>query len=271
MVGCVGEDQFGADYLSHLQSLGASVGHVKRVPGPTGTALIWVDPTGENSIVIVAGANAHVSAGQVQEAAVSSALSSSKAILMQLEVPTEALVAACKTKGDALAFLTPAPFPKAGLDAELFAHSDVLLPNRGEAQKMYASLGGSSADPTPQECAELILSKGGCSAVVVTLGGDGCYVAVKEAAGVAAEKIPAAKVEKVIDTTGAGDAFAGSLAYFYSQLVEKKGSASTRVDAASLFEAARRATAVAAYSVARKGAQSSYPKRADLDGDLFRF
>lgn len=281
MIGCVGNDTFGVKYCEHLKSIGVNTNNVIKTETstPTGTASIWVDAeTGENSIVVVGGANHCITPETIKNAEISKCISECTCLLMQLEVPTATLLEATKIEpaspSHRKTFLTPAPLTSSGLPSELLQASDVLLPNKGEAKHLYSMLGGDKTEPTPQECAQIILTKGGCGSVIVTLGGDGCVISyVNDTNEIICNHVPAAKVDKVVDTTGAGDAFAGSLAYFYSRLTSTDNTNTTgRINGVALTEAAKRATHVAAYSVARKGAQSSYPSRNDLNMDaLFQF
>ncbi len=154
------------------------------VDGPTGRALIVVDATGENSIVVIAGANASVAPSPDRPRA--------KVVLAQLEIPittVHAILAAARADGS-LVILNPAP--AAPLPAELIAGCNVIVPNQHELEQ----LGGVQH-----------LLDTGCEIVVTTLGGAGADV--HTARGVT--HIPAFEVP-VIDTTGAGDAFCGALA-----------------------------------------------------------
>ena len=154
------------------------------VDGPTGRALIVVDAAGENSIVVIPGANASVSPSPDQPSA--------KVVLAQLEIPiaaVQAILAAARADGS-LVILNPAP--AAPLPAELIAVCNVIVPNQHELEQ----LGGVQH-----------LLDAGCEIVVTTLGGAG--IDVHTTRGVT--HVPAFEVS-VIDTTGAGDAFCGALA-----------------------------------------------------------
>lgn len=182
-VGALGDDA-AADVLHEVlatDSIDAS--HVATVAGPTGRAVIVVDEHGENSIVVVPGANSAVRApASLPDAAV---------VLAQLEVPipeVQAVFAAARAAG-ATTVLNPAP--AAELSAELLALSDIVVPNEHEAEL----LGGPEA-----------LLAHGARAVLVTRGGAG--VDVITSGGL--EHVPPHPVDPV-DTTGAGDAFCGSL------------------------------------------------------------
>jgi ribokinase len=229
MVGRVGDDAQGAWLRGALAGDRVDVTQVRvDRDAPTGMALIAVDATGENTIVVSPGANARVSARDVAKAG--ELVSEADVVLLQHEVPSEAVAAAIAAAGG-LVVLNPAP--ARGLAGPV----DVLVPNRGELE----ALAGGSGDPLM-----LARSVAGARAVVVTLGADGAVVVEGERF----ERVPAPRV-KVVDTTGAGDAFCGALAQALAE-------------GAQLVEAARWAVRVAAVSVTRHGAQGGLPWREDL-------
>ncbi len=225
LVGAVGEDASGADALRSLRAQGVDVDGVRTVPGATGRALIVVSPRGENLILVDTGANAVVDAESVRQAA--GRWTADTVVLAQGEVSREvidAVAAACRAVG-ARFVLNLAPFLE--VDADTLATADPLVVNEIEAAQI-------GIDPTAEAGTSPARS------LVVTLGGDG---AVVRAASIT-ERLPARPVE-VVDTTGAGDAFVGTLA--------------ARLAAgADLVTAAATATAAAAYAVAHRGASSSY-------------
>jgi len=182
-VAAVGDDDAGRRLLAAVIDAAADPSYVARVPHPTGRAVITVDERGENSIVVVPGANAHVSG---------TALPRSGVVLAQLEIPRDAVVAALAAgrRHGAVTVLNPAPAGQ--LDAELLDLVDVLVPN----EHQLAAL-----DPPEQ------LVGRGVRAVVTTLGGAGVRVVTAERAWHQApfHVLP-------IDTTAAGDAFCGALA-----------------------------------------------------------
>jgi ribokinase len=229
MVGRVGADAQGARLRDHLAHEGVEVSHVTvDDDAPTGMALIAVDGSGENTIVVSPGANAHVGAGDVDAAG--DVLAGAAVTLLQHEVPSSAVHAAIAAAGGTVV-LNPAPA------RALAREVDVLVPNRGELAKLARRDG----DPIDQ-ARGLERAK----AVVVTLGAEG--VAVVQ--GERVERIEAPRVHAV-DSTGAGDAFCGALAQALA-------------DGADLVEAARWAVRVAAVSVTRVGAQSGLPRREDV-------
>ena len=183
-VGCLGDDDAGHRLYAVLAGEGIDATEVTTSSSPTGRALIVVDAGGENSIVVVPGAN--------NDVALPASLPAANVVLCQLEVPLDRVARALAEarRGGATTILNPAP--AAPLPSDLVATCDIVVPNEHEAE----SLGGARA-----------LLAAGCRAVVVTRGGAG--VDVHTADGFV--HCPAFTV-KVVDTTGAGDAFCGALA-----------------------------------------------------------
>jgi ribokinase len=237
MIGCVGDDQAGADLLASLEGDGVDSSRVRVVDGvPSGTAFITVRGDGENQIVVSPGANARLTPGDV--AAAEAALAAATVTLLQLEIPLEAVAAAARTAGGRVV-LNPAPVRP--LPAELLAQVDVLVPNRVE-------LGQLAGGPAPSTVSEAVRLAGrlAARAVVVTLGADGALVVGDGQAS----HVPAVPVQPV-DTTAAGDAFCGGLA-------------DALAAGAGLGDAARRAVRVAAAACLRHGAQASLPTPAEV-------
>jgi ribokinase len=228
-VGRVGDDDAGRRLRDGLAAEGVDVAHVQVDPSaPTGMALIAVDRAGENTIVVSSGANARVSAADVEAAR--DALAGAAVTLVQHEVPEEAVAAALDCGGGTVV-LNPAPA------RPIVAAVDVLIPNRGELE----ALAGRGGDPV-----ELARGLALARCVVVTLGSEGAVIVEGERV----ERIAAPRVDAV-DTTGAGDAFCGALAQ--------------ALDAgADVVEAARWAVRAAAASVTKPGAQGGLPWAADL-------
>lgn len=198
MVACVGDDEAGTLLRRDLADAGVDIAAVGTVPGPSGTALIAVDPQGENSIVVVPGANA----AWPDDALDAVALGSDDVVLLQLEVPfaiVETAVARASAAG-ARVVLNAAPSdPRV---AGLLDRVDVLVVNEGEAAALF-----DLDRPLDVATAARLAADAGL-ALVVTLGSRGAVAA--SADGSVAEH-PALVVE-VVDTTGAGDAFVGALA-----------------------------------------------------------
>lgn len=183
-VGAVGDDPAGRLLRATLAADGIDDSGVETVSEPTGRAMILVDGRGENSIVVVPGANAWVS--------VDASLTPATVVAVQLEIPVPAVESALARARAAGARTLLNPAPAAPLPATLLGRCDVVVPNQHELEL----LGGVDA-----------LLATGCGAVVTTIGGDGAEIAT--AGG--REHVPAFTVD-VVDTTGAGDAFCGALA-----------------------------------------------------------
>jgi ribokinase len=233
MLARVGEDAFGSALVENLHGNGVDTRHVESVPGaPTGSAFITVTPDGENAIVVSPGANRSLSPHDAEAAAES--LRDAGVLVAQLEVPVEAVEAAARivTEGGGRFLLNLAP-PRE-VPEGLLSLCDPLVVNQHEARLLLGE------EMRPGETAKALLGLGPASAVV-TLGEDGAVLSDRK--GV--ESFPAPEVE-VVDTTGAGDAFAGALA--------------ARLAAGdSPREAVPYAAAAGAAAVTREGAQGSLP------------
>lgn len=255
MVGCVGDDVFGPRATQGLEGAGVDCGLVRTVSGtPTGTALITVGARGENTIVVIPGANGALTAADVERAA--GAMAACHAVMMQFEVPDEVVMAAAatiarlrKTAARPLLVLNPSPYRGTAVPPD--GTVDMLIINEVEAEEM-TGLKVQSPEDAAEAALRLLprLRQGGH--VVVTLGEQGA-VAVSDGDETPLY-IPAKKVRPV-DTTGAGDTFAGALV---TQLCAGR----------SMAEALRFATAAAAITVTRPGAQSSFPRRVEVEAAL---
>jgi ribokinase len=178
MVGAVGDDEGGSAYRSRLSSLGVDVSRVVVHPQePTGTALIVVSADGENSIVVVPGANATVTWADLS-------LEPGDVLLVQLEIPLDAVAAGVRAAASAGARVVLNTAPYADLPPELLDLADPVVANEHEASQLGA---------TPRS-------------LLVTKGGDG---ATWGSVMAPADPVPE---DEVVDTTGAGDAFCGVLA-----------------------------------------------------------
>lgn len=228
---------------------------------PTGTAGIYVDAHGRNTIVIGAGANAALSVEYVD--AQSDVTATAAVLLAQLESPTETVLAALQAarQRGATTVLNPAP-ANAGTTTDLLAQADIITPNETEFAALLARHLGEriTADDVAtldgvtlhQHCRQLLPH----GTVVVTLGATGVYVSHPEDA-LRGDARPhyrvAAEAATVVDTTGAGDAFNGALA------------ASLAENAVTAFaDHVRFANRYAALSTERAGAALAMPTRADL-------
>jgi ribokinase len=203
MLGAVGDDPAGVRMVEDLRRRGVGTGPVRTVAGvSTGTAYITVTPDGENTIVLDPGANGLVDAAAVEEAWPS--LPPAGVLLSLLEIPVAGVAAAVRlaVKAGMRPVVTLAPAQP--VPAELLVGLDPLLVNEHEAAFFLGAgdLGGDVAG------AALELLRLGPRSAVVTAGAAGAAVAEDGAA----RMLPAVPVAEVVDTTGAGDAFAGALA-----------------------------------------------------------
>jgi ribokinase len=229
----VGDDAHGRLLLDSQRAAGVDTVGVLVGGAPTGVALITVDPSGDNSIVVSPGANGRLVPKDVQAAG--SLLEASRVVSAQLEIPLETVVEVVRTLPSGTRFVLN-PSPPRPLPADVLAACDPLIVNEHEARVIAGDdLGG-----TPEDWAAALLALGPRS-VVVTLGAEGALVADGEAM----TRVPSVKVEAV-DTTGAGDAFTAALAW-------RLGTGET------LPEAAAYAARVGAAAVTRPGAQESFP------------
>lgn len=265
-VGAVGRDAFAAVAREGLRAAGVDVSALAEVDGPTGTAIITVDAAGENSIVVVPGANAAVDAAHVEQAR--GTVAAADLVVLQGEIPaagSEAAARACT--GRLMLNLAPV----IAVDPAVLRRADPLVVNEHEAARAAEMLGAvdeaaspvaSDAGPdgvTPDDAAPDTVERGvverllaaGVPSVVLTVGPRGAWIGAGSAEPT---RVPAPAVDAV-DTTGAGDAFVGALAVGL-------------VRGEALADAARRAVQVGAFAVGRRGAQPSYPAAEDpLPGD----
>lgn len=244
LVARLGRDSFGDQAVRNFESQGIDTAFIVRdLDTPSGVALIFVDSDGENEIAVAPGANARLSAADVENAMVS--VQPGSTIVVQLEIPMATVVRTAELAHErgCSVVLNPAPMPREGLPPGLLQHVDVVVPNQSEMR----SLVGLSADAVLDEGAARKLLVKGVKCAVVTLGSQGALVVTPEAV----EHQSALEVMPV-DTTAAGDAFTGALAVGLST-------------GSSLADSARFAARVAAFSVTRVGAQSSLPTAAELE------
>lgn len=243
MVGRVGGDAFGAELLSGLTASGVGCGAV-LVDATTysGVALIAVDDASENNIIVVPGANGQVGEPDIERLKL--LLGQAKVLLLQLEVPLAAVVAAARAAKQAgvTVILDPAP-AQAHLPAELYPLIDITTPNQVETGQL---VGFDVNDLETAKRAAAVLHQRGVGTVITKLGKQG---AICIGQGESFE-IPAFPVT-AIDTVAAGDCFNGALA-------------AGLAIGMSLGEATRQASAAAALSVTKAGAQPSLPTGAEL-------
>lgn len=243
MVGAVGDDAHAEAALSLLEECGVRLDTVAaHHDTSTGLAVVTVDERGENTIVVVPGANATVDAAAV--GAHAALLEEAEIVVLQGEIPRDGIETAARLCGGRV-ILNPAPVLE--LDAEVLRRADPLVVNEHEAGLVLRWL--APGMDVPRDAPDMLqaLRREGIGSLVLTLGGAGALVL--PAGTDDAVPIPASPVVAV-DTTGAGDAFIGALA---AHLLESE----------DLVEAARFAARVGAFAVRSEGAQPSYPSRGD--------
>ncbi|MGD1157891.1 MAG: ribokinase [Terriglobia bacterium] len=245
MVAKVGDDEFGERLQQGLKTSGVNikaVGVVRRTS--SGIALISTDGQGQNSIVVIPGANGKLLPKDLEKAV--SLLRSSGMILTQLEIPLETVecLAALACRFDIPLMLDPAP--ARALSTRLLRQVTFLTPNETETSILCGIRTDELNPSTAPQIAQRLLSRGPHN-LIIKMGSQGAYVA----ASTVEDFLPAFKV-KAVDSTAAGDAFNGGLA-----VALMRGQ--------DLLAAARFGSAVAALSVTRMGAQPSMPTARDVD------
>ena len=237
LVGRVGSDMFGEQSLRNFEADGILTDYVVSDSElPTGVALIMVDDRGENMIAVASGANSAVCEADVEAA--QPLFEECSVVLLQLEIPLNVVRFAAELGASLGANVILNPAPAQALDNELLKNVSILTPNEKEA----ASLTGiEPKDVESADAAAREMIAAGVESVVITLGEGGAYLSTEGYSGL----IPADKVV-ARDTTAAGDAFNGALAFAVSRGVE-------------LPEAVKFANHVGALSVTKIGAQPSLP------------
>lgn len=237
-IGCVGTDGFGDMLVLNLEDEGVHTQFVVRDPdAPTGVALITVDEGfGENTIVVAPGANAKLSPALVDIAA--AAIRDADVLLCQLEIPMDTVLFSLRMarSSGVLTILNPAPAQ--ALSDDLLSLVSVLTPNQNEAAQIL----GGDYDPS---ASALMLKHRGVENVVITLGSAGARMVTASSENTF---VPAFPAERVVDTTAAGDCFAGALAVALGE-------------GQALEDAVKFASAAASLSVETEGAQPSLPNR----------
>ncbi|MFM8582508.1 MAG: ribokinase [Planctomycetaceae bacterium] len=250
----LGTDSFGGFSLQALLAEGLPAPPLRQLPGvPTGVALIAVDARGQNQIAVAPGANATWTAAD-WDSVPPSLFQHARVFLASLEVPLPAVVRGLQLARAAglTTILNPAPAHRQILDRELLTLVDLLTPNETELALLAGQPCSASSPPEPFQLQQwaVELRRWGCGAVLATLGPQGCLlVSAHETWAQPAFSVP------VVDTTAAGDAFNGALAIALAEGVP-------------LAQAARFASATAALSVGRAGAQPSLPARREIEAFL---
>lgn len=243
----LGRDMFGENTLENLKKLGVNTDNVLFTDEAfSGVAPIAVDEKGANSIIIVTGANDLLTESDIEAAR--PAIAASGVLVCQLELPLHITMKAlriAREEGIPTIF-NPAP-ARLELPEEIYSLSNIICPNEGEAELLT---GVQIDSPDAAERAARTLVERGAACAILTLGHRGVlWVAQQEEGSIPAERV------KAVDTTGAGDAFVGSLAFFLAAGL-------------ALEDAIRRANRIASISVQHHGTQTSFPLAAELPAEL---
>jgi ribokinase len=243
MVARVGSDLFGPATIENFRKQGIDPTHVKQIEGlSSGVAPIFVEPNGQNRILVVKGANDALKPADVDAAA--ETLKSADCIVLQFEIPVETVyytIEFARTHG-IRCILNPAPAQPVDLSA--LKDLDYFVPNESEAETITGGPVKNVEDA--KKCAEKLVA-GGIRRVIITLGANGSLLASRDGS----EHVPPFAVN-AIDSTGAGDAFIGSFAVFLGEGVPEK-------------ESVRRANLYAGLSTTGVGTQKSFYDRARFD------
>jgi ribokinase len=238
MVNAVGEDGYGEETLANFARYGIDTTHVRRVPGASGVAPIWVEADGANRIIIIPGANRGLRPDDASDAV--AAQERLDAVIGQFEIEQAVTAAGFRAARARSAVTILNPAPGAAIDPDLAASADWMIPNETEFAIIAHATG--LPDDVDDPAALAHFAEHLATRLVVTLGDRGAALIGDD--GVVTT-VPAPRVEAV-DTTGAGDAFVGAFAF---------GLASGWDEVAAV----RLGCAIAAESVMRPGTQSSFP------------
>lgn len=238
-IGAVGDDGFGSFSRDCLAAEGMELSHLARVAGTaTGVAGILVDDSGSNSIVLAAGANATLTAAQVEAA--TAAIAGAQLLVCQLETPLATVTRAIEIARAQGVKVILNPAPAQDLTDTLLAQVDYLILNETEASQLS---GITVTDQISAKAASEQILQRGTATVLLTMGEHGALIT--DEAG--SQFIPAVKVD-VVDTTAAGDTFVGAFAVGLA-------------NGLSVLDASREAQYTAALTVTKLGAQTSIPQR----------
>lgn len=252
MIAKLGDDSFGHEYLQHIRESGINCDHVTLTKlGHTSTASISVTDEGQNSIIYVPGAIMHLTSSDILTA--EEMIMRSKLMLCTYECPLDSLFTALTVakKHNVKTIVNAAPATDSSYE-KLYSLIDIICLNEVEAEE------ATKLPMRSLEDASLVINslmEKGCSVVILTLGAKGAIFQTKSQANYI--YVPA-KAVKAVDSTGAGDAFMGSLVYYLVQFPNM-----------NLETAIKRSCDIATLSVLKKGTQTSFPSKEELPEELF--
>ena len=242
LVAKVGQDMFGTQSVENFKRDNILTDFISAdADKPTGVALILVDGQGENLISVAPGANAAITPDEVQKAA--DRISSADVVLLQLEIPMDAVEFTARLAAEAGVPVVLDPAPAAPLAAELLGNVTYLTPNESEAARLTGI--EVTDEPTARAAAQKLIAAG-VDNVILTMGTQGALVA-----GADASFVVPSHTGEAVDSTAAGDAFNGGLAFALARGL-------------TLKDAVREAALVGALSVTKMGAQPSLPTADEL-------
>lgn len=250
MVTKIGDDIFGKETIENYKNYKINTEYISLTTrAPSGIASISVDSSAHNSIIVTPGANNHMRIAEIERA--KPAIASAQLLICQNEIPfkiTQKSLHIAKKSG-VTTFFNPAPAPLHKIPASFFKLIDILCLNETELELFtkYSTKNMKNIIHAGKYFIEY-----GIKILLITLGAKGCVFITKDFI----KHIKPHKV-KAIDTTGAGDCFIGSFAYFYTS-------------GFSEYESVQKAQFVAAQSVQKQGTQISFPNRDELPQELFR-
>ncbi|AKE42161.1 sugar kinase, ribokinase [Corynebacterium kutscheri] len=240
LVGAVGNDAYVQPATKNLRAAGVDLSHVVEVQQPTGLAIITVDNAGENSIIVIPGANSTMTDQAVAQH--TEVIKNADIVLLQGEIPASGFAEAIKLSTHRVVVNLA---PVIDVDRDALLQADPIIANEHEAGLILNQLGVHCPSEKPEDLCTALLSAGFHS-VVLTLGAQGAAVA--DSQGFRFIPTP---VVTAVDTTGAGDAFTGA---FVAKLDE----------GLTIDEAATFAARVGAFAATGEGAQDSYPQATDV-------
>ncbi len=241
----LGNDLFGDNAAAHYMKEGLDISRIMRCETPSGVALITVDRNAENSIVVASGANAEITVDDID--AVADEIRSAGILLLQLEIPVEAVVRAAQIANEAGVYVVLNPAPATELPAEIYGCIDLFIPNQTEIRLLTGHC--PNEEEGLKDAFDELFARG-VRNVILTKGSKGSML-VQGGDWKTRLDVPAKKVQAV-DTTAAGDTFCGALCVALSE--ERP-----------LPEAIEFATKASSITVQKLGAQESIPYKKDIN------